>query len=232
MRAKKNAGKKLIVTLLSLILVIGCTVGGTLAWLTAQTGTVTNTFIVGNINIELKEHKLQADGTLNNTTAGEVTSEDTYKVLPGTKQPKDPFVRVKADSEACYVFVQVQEVNNTVGTANYVDWEIADGWTQLGTTENGTTTYWREQAALTAENAEDAILFVLKGDTDCVTGVVTYANTLTKENIDALDTDGNDSIEDDEMPKLIFKAFAVQKEAGTDATTAWAQIPAADRLSN
>lgn len=218
MYAKKNSSKKVTMVLLPIILVLCCTIGGSLAWLMDTSTAVTNTFTVGNIGIDLKEHELGDNGQL---TTEEVASEDEYKVLPGTKQPKDPFVRVEAGSEACYVFVQVQEVNNTIGGAKYVGWGAASGWTQLGTTENGISTYWKEQTALTAEGAEDAILYILAGDTDYATGVVTYADTLTKADIDALNG---------EMPKLIFKAFAVQKEAGTDATAAWGQIPEADRL--
>ena len=235
MKARKNNSQKLTVVLLSIILVLCCTIGGTLAWLTASTGTVTNTFTVGNINIDLKEHELGDNGEL---AQEEVLSEDEYKVLPGIKQPKDPFVRVKVGSEACYVFVQVQEVNNKVGnTANkYVGWSIADGWTQLGTTEDGISTYWREQDALTAEDAQEAILYVLDGDDDYANGVVTYAATLTKTDIDALDTNNDDVFANGEKPKLIFKAFAVQKEAEGDKTDAdgaaeaWKQIPVADRL--
>lgn len=235
MYAKKSNSKKIIVTLLAVVLLIAGTIGGTLAWLSATSGTVTNTFTVGDVNIELKEHDLNANGTLD--TATEVTEENTYKIVPGDTQPKDPFVRVKANSEDSWIFVQVKEVNNAVtGTANatkYVTWEIADGWTLLSTA-NGVSTYYRTTNYTTKDSAE--IYNVLKGDPskEAATGLngyVSYDEDLTKANIEALDANKDGNVADTEMPQLIFKAFAVQKEAGSDANSAWNQIATGDKLS-
>ena len=237
MYAKKSNGKKIIVTLLAVVLLIGGTIGGTLAWLSATSGEVKNTFTVGDVNIELKEHDLKADGTLDTET--EVVEENTYKIVPGDTQPKDPFVRVKANSEESWIFVQVKEVNNAVtGNANatkYVTWEIADGWTKLGdTTSSGVSTYYRSTNYITKDS--DETYYVLTGDsnkeaTTGLNGYVSYDEDLTKANIEALDADKDGSIEETEMPQLIFKAFAVQKEAGSDATAAWNQIASGDKLS-
>ena len=235
MYAKKNSGKKVAAMLLAVVLLIGVGVGGTLAWLSATSGTVTNTFTVGDVNIELKEHNLKDDGALDENT--EVTEENTYKIVPGDTQPKDPFVRVKANSEDSWIFVQVKEVNNTVtGNDNapkYVDWAIAEGWAQLGNTENGVSTYYRT-SNYTTKNT-DEIYYVLSGNEGNANGIVTYAQDLTKANLAALDkdaekTEGHGSIETDEMPKLIFKAFAVQKEAADTASDAWKQVPSAEHL--
>lgn len=220
--------------LLAVVLLIGIGVGGTLAWLSATSGTVTNTFTVGDVNIELKEHDLN-DGTLDTNT--EVEEENTYKIVPGDTQPKDPFVRVKANSEDSWIFVQVQEVNNTVSdneqATKYVTWEIADGWFLYETTQNGVSTYYRSENYKTVTT--DTTYYVLKGNDSNTNGIVTYDSNLTKGNIEALDKDaendeGHGTIENDEMPQLIFKAFAVQVEAGSDATTAWAQIDASAKL--
>ena len=238
MYAKKSNGKKIIVTLLAVVLLIGGTIGGTLAWLSATSGKVINTFTVGDVNIELKEHALKADGTLD--TSSEVTEENTYyKIVPGDTQPKDPFVRVKENSEDSWIFVQIQEVNNTVaGNANaakYVTWEIAEGWTELEETTDGVSTYYRS-SNYTTDTTVDVIYYVLKGDANKTedtgkNGFVSYDSDLTKTNIEVLDTDKDGSIEETEMPQLIFKAFAVQKEAGSDATAAWNQIASGDKLS-
>lgn len=221
MYAKKNSGKKVVATLLAIVLLMGVAIGGTLAWLSAQSETVTNTFTVGDVNIELKEHELGTDGKL---TATETNEEDAYKIVPGDTQPKDPFVRVKANSEDSWIFVQVQEVNNTVsGNTNaskYVTWEIAEGWTQLGTTTNGVSTYYRTNNYTTATT--DTTYFVLKGNEGSVNGIVTYDSDLTKANLNA--------VTDTTKPQLIFKAFAVQAEAGSDAATAWSQIDASAKL--
>lgn len=212
MYAKKNAGAKIIVLLLAAALLIGGTIGGSLAWLVAKSDTVTNTFSVGNITIELKEHAL-VNGELDANT--EVITADTYKVLPGTEQPKDPFVRIAANSEACYVFVQIKETNNTASDSlKYVTWAIADGWTQLGTTTNGVSTYYRTTNYSTSNKAETyGILDKNK---------VAYSSGLTKAMIDSLNTN---------KPTLTFKAFAVQAEAAAEASAAWNEVPASEKLS-
>ena len=58
----KTRNKALVLTLCAVLLVVA-TVMGTLAYLTAETGPVTNTFTVGKVDIELKETKTpDADG--------------------------------------------------------------------------------------------------------------------------------------------------------------------------
>lgn len=55
MYAKKGANKKMVAVLLAVALLIGCGIGGTLAWLMDTTPAVTNTFTVGNVDITLVE---------------------------------------------------------------------------------------------------------------------------------------------------------------------------------
>lgn len=222
MYAKKRNGKKLIALLLVLVLLLGCGIGGTLAWLSATSGIVTNTFTVGDVNIDLKEHELGADGKL---TTEETTAVDTYKIVPGDTQPKDPFVTVEANSEDSWIFVQVKEVNNAVTgndeASKYVTWAIAEGWTKLGETSNGVSTYYRSTNYTTS--AEGVTYYVLKGDsTNGANGYVSYDSNLTKANLEA--------VNDTNKPQLIFKAFAVQAEAGADPTTAWDVIATDQKL--
>ena len=47
--------KKGWLSVVALVLVLCCAVGGTLAWLTDTTDPVTNTFTVGDIDIDLTE---------------------------------------------------------------------------------------------------------------------------------------------------------------------------------
>ena len=213
MYAKKNSGKKIFAVLLAVILLIGGTVGATIAWLQDTTETVTNTFTVGDIDIDLKEHNLNADGTLDRDD--EVTSVDTYKILPGTSQPKDPFVRVKAKSEACWVFIKVEEKNNA---SSYIDYDIdlktetGGVWTALGTSYPGI--YYVDQTATTS----DLTLNILKDQK------VTYPNTLERDDLEALfttDDSGNKTVKNsDNLPKLEFTAYAIQKANGDGTFTA------------
>lgn len=195
---------KALTLLLCAVLLIAGTVAGTVAYLSDSSENVTNSFSVGNIDIEMWEHALDDEGNL---TAEKVSSEDAYKILPGTEQPKDPFVRVLKDSEDCWVFVQVWEVNNSASDSlSYVTWEIDDAWTLLKS-ENGVSTFYLEANHENSDVDED--YNVLKNKT------VSYSEDLTKEMIDAL---GND------VPQLVFKGFAVQLNAASTAADAWAQV--------
>ena len=195
---------KVLTLLLCAVLLIAGTVAGTVAYLSDSSETVTNTFSVGNIDIEMKEHALGADGKLSDA---ETAEEDSYKILPGTQQPKDPFVRVLKDSEDCWVFVQVWEVNNAASDSlRYVSWEIDDQWTLLKTENNVSTYYLTLNHAMSDEDEE---YNVLKDKT------VSYSENLTKDMIDALG---------ENVPQLVFKGFAVQLGAASTAADAWAQV--------
>lgn len=138
--------KKGWLSVVALVLVLCCAVGGTLAWLTDKTDPVTNTFTVGDIDIDLTE------------------SEDLdLKMIPGRTITKDPKVTVKAGSEACWLFVKVEKSANF---ANFLTCDMAEGWTAL-TGEDGV--FWREVGAVTA----DTFFAVLKGNKVTVQNTVT-----------------------------------------------------------
>lgn len=179
---RRSVSSKAFAAVLALVLVLGCALGGTVAWLVAESGPVTNTFTYGDINIALTE----------------TTGED-YKIIPGVDIAKDPKVTVKADSEACWLFVKVEEVGTFV--ADKVTYSVADGWTAL-TGQPGV--YYREVGAVTA----DTDFYVLKDN------VVKVSDTLTKEDIKDIPTG----------PTLTFTAYAVQKDGIADAATAWSKI--------
>lgn len=87
------------------VLLVSLSVGATLAYLTSQTGVVTNTFTVGSVNITLDEYKVDEYGVAD-TTANRVQA-NTYKLIPGHTYTKDPIVHVAAGSEICYLYVKV-----------------------------------------------------------------------------------------------------------------------------
>ena len=193
--------KKTLVLILSLVLIMGIIVGGTIAWLKDSTQDVVNTFTVGDIDIELKEHPLEDDpydGKTIDTSANPVMKVDNYKMIPGRTLQKDPFVTVKANSEACWLFVKIVESSN-FGT--YMTYEIADGWTALGTDYPGV--YYRTVAATTADSDP---IYVLKNNQ------VVVKSDVTKAQLEAAAQTN---------PTLTFTAYAVQQEGVADATTAW-----------
>ena len=190
-RKKKGVSTKIFLSLLALVLVVGCAVGGTIAWLTATTEPVVNTFTYGKIKIELTE-----------------TTGNAYKIIPGVNISKDPKVTVKADSEACWLFVKVAEEGTFV--TDRVTYSIANGWTALDATKHPGV-YYREVDAVTA----DTDFYVLAGDETYPNGVVTVSENLTKKDIKGLT---------ETRPQLIFTAYAVQKDGINTAAEAWAQV--------
>ena len=106
----KTRNKALVLTLCAVLLVVA-TVMGTLAYLTAQSQTITNTFTVGNITVELAE-----------------TTGNTYKMVPGYTITKDPKAKVVAGSEECFLFVKLEKSANF---DEYLTYEMAGDWTAL-----------------------------------------------------------------------------------------------------
>lgn len=205
--SKKNSRRRTrnVLLIVSMMLVVAmASVGGTLAWLTAQTDSVTNTFTAGDINIELKEHDY--DPATKSLTTTEVVAESDYKIVPGTNLPKDPFVRVKANSEACWLFVEVTESDNWLTKMTY---ELDTGWTKLETTD-GKDVYYREVVATATSDVE---FNILKDKT------VKVPDTITKTELNALNG---------AKPTLSFKAYAIQKENVDTATDAWTKISTAE----
>lgn len=173
--------KKLIALTAAFLLVIGAAVAGTVAWLTDKTQTEVNTFTVGNIDIELKE------------------TQRTYKMVPGQTIDKDPKVSVKAGSEACWLFVKVEESTNL---DSYIKYDIASDWTAVPGVSG---VYYREVAA--TDTARE--FSVLKDDQ------VTVKDTVTKADMDAIEK------QTVAAPTLSFTAYAVQKAGFTDVADAW-----------
>ncbi len=188
---RRSVSSRAFIALLALVLVIGCVAGGTVAWLVAKTEPVVNTFTYGKINIDLTE-----------------TTGTSYKIIPGTNIAKDPKVTVAADSEACWLFVKVEETGTFV--ADKVTYAIANGWTQGDGTEIPSNVYYRE---VSAEDAKTGVnYYVLAGNATYPNGVITVSADLTKENIPAAN------------PTLKITAYAVQKENIADAKTAWEKV--------
>ena len=114
--------KKSLALVLALAMIVVCVVGGTLAWLTAKTPDVKNTFTTSNVDITLTE-----------TTTN-------YQMIPGYTIAKDPKVTVLAGSEKCYLFVKVDKSANF---DTFMTYEMADGWTQGDGTDIPSNVYYR-----------------------------------------------------------------------------------------
>lgn len=138
--------KKIAMMLTSIALVAAVAVGGTLAYLTATTNTVTNTFTMGGLVdsdafVLNESHATKGNDGKYTLTATRV-EENSYTVLPGVNLPKDPSVQItEALSADAYVFV---EVVNALGDGLSV--EIDSQWVPLTgvTGRNGGQVYYYE----------------------------------------------------------------------------------------
>ena len=144
--------KKTIALVLACVICVGIGIGGTLAWLTATTDDVTNTFTTSDINITLAETKTD------------------FKMVPGCTIEKDPKVTVLKDSEKCYLFVKLQKSSNF---DSFMTYTVADGWTQLTGVPGVNNVYYR---VVDADTANDQSFYVIKDNTVTVSGDVTKAN--------------------------------------------------------
>lgn len=195
--------KKTVALLMALVLIFGVAAGGTVAWLTDKTETITNTFIDSDINIKLEE-----------------TTPATYKMVPGGKITKDPKVTVEKGSEACWLFVKLEKSDTY---QNYLaDYELdsAAGWQQVSGVNN---VYYIQVSEADAKNGRE--YQVLANNQLTVLGSVTKA---MMDSIDGLKEDGTAygdetqaKAETDKRPTLKVTAYAIQSAnlAFTDAAT-------------
>lgn len=182
--------KKILALVLSIAVVASIAAAGTLAWLTADGGTVTNTFNVGTqgqVDIVLDE----AD----NANPGERTTKgNTYDdVLPGAALAKDPTVHVAANSADCYVYAKIDN-----GMAAVADVTINTDWTPIA---DGSNIYRYKEVVASSETVTDlpALFTVVNVHTDLT------AETLSSQ------LDGK---------TIVVSAFAIQADnLGENALT-------------
>lgn len=153
MRSKKKA---LLIVACALMLALA-SVMGTLAWLTDKTDTVTNTFTVGKVDIELAE----GENIANN-----------LKMVPGFTITKDPKVTVKSGSEACYVFVKI-EIPTHFDT--YLTYEVPTSWTKLESASTDVALVYYQKVTNPSGTILEGnqVLEILKGNQVTVKGEVT-----------------------------------------------------------
>lgn len=213
----KKSKKKAYIILVSAVLVLGIVLGGTVAWLTAKTDSITNTFTVGDVNITLTE--TLGDGS---------DSTKDFSFVPGDEVSKDPKVAVTAGSEACYLFVKVQEENNTdLDSSDNVDkiinWTPEGTWTEYTPTSPPANTKFYYINVSASDASAGKTYSVLDGDK------VTMSTKITK--------DMKATINTNTRPKLIFTAAAIQSDniptTGSGAVAnAFDQLPESFRTNS
>ena len=208
MKHHRNNSKlnKKIIAMLSVfimlaLVVIGNSVSGTVAWLVSKSESTVSTFTLGDINITLKESDF---------------GSQSIKIIPGIDIKKDPKVTVMANSEACWLFVKVEEKNwpefKEANGTRKVSYSVNNGWNAL---EKNPGVYFRE---VSAEDAQKGIDYtVLAGSESYPSGVIKVSQELTKAEINSISSSEN-------QPSLTFTAYAVQRAGIDTADAAWATV--------
>ena len=187
---------KRIALVVAITLLLGCAIGGTLAWLIDDTVPVVNTFTSSDVEITLDESDVD-----NSTDDKDRDTSNSYKMVPGATITKDPKVTVETGSEDCWLFVKV------VKSANYDTYlepynVISATWTLLtddNITDNNVAVYYYNENSNTTATAGTS-RYILTGDNN---GSVKVKNGVTKQQMEAIKTSG--------MPTLTFTAYAIQK---------------------
>ena len=232
--------KRIAVALVAVALIVCCSVAGTLAWLTAKTESVVNTFTYGDINIDLWEHPIESDGKTLDSDGDLVKSVTNYKMIPGTVLDKDPYVEIAVGSEACWVFVKIEESggNVTIGETTYsfddfLAYSKYEGWTLYNTSTtgnsidtNGNDTYVIYKSVESTVGATEATKLPILGSgnyTDTAVNpsfLVEWGNnelavkpSVTKQMLNLLDKDSSGTAL---YPELKFTAYAVQRDTNID----------------
>ena len=201
----RRKGSKAAALILAAGLLVGVVVGGTVAWLTAQSKQANNTFTPSNIKITLDE----------------TTGED-YKMIPGWTIDKDPKVTVEKGSEDCWVFIKVVEKGATVNGTTYslrdfITYSIdSNNWAPLHDSDNdGIADNGIYYTKYEKRDDIDIAIKVLKDNQ------VMVKDTVTKEMMEALTGEN--------YPTLTFTAYASQLYKSNNemftAEEAWKNVP-------
>lgn len=196
-------GKKPLILTLALVITISGAVSGSLAWLTAATDVLTNTFTIGNIKIDLTETPDGDDDDQNNS----------YEMTLGQPIDKDPKVTVYENSKDCWLYIKIQVSDNF---DDFLTYEIAEGWTKLSGEEG---VYYRE----VDESKSAQSFYVLKDNKVHVKS----GEDITNEMLDEISASNNYP-----YMKLKAFAVQRDKSIDKidNAVDAWALIPAEEKV--
>jgi len=109
-KTRRSKARRALLALSLVLVTMMVTVGGTIAWLTAQSNEVENIFQTSDIGVALTE------------------TQATYEMVPGHTITKDPKAQITSGSEYAWLFVKITESENF---ADYMDYTVDSAWTPL-----------------------------------------------------------------------------------------------------
>ena len=203
--------KKRVLAIALVVALIAIAAFGTLAYFTAETGPVDNTFVLGelisdNDDFVLLEHEVSGNSDGTYVTTNETVTENEYaNVVPGTDLPKDPFIEIQngdALEMDAYLFVEV--VAEDMDGYTYA---ISDDWTLLSgvSGNNGGLVYYYGTTGIASEGFTGPVE-ILKDNQVSVTS-----------NEDAISTNAS----------LDFYSYLIQAGGLDSVSAAWEAVSAA-----
>lgn len=206
--------KRILLTVVSALLLMAVTVAGTLAYLQAETGEVTNTFTVGKVTfaeVGLDESEVDVYGEKPDGTR---TTENVYKIVPNHNYIKDPTVHVGDDSEDAYLFVKV--TNNLGDLEAAAKYDILEGENDLTAAAGQTGTIAAQMTALgwTPVDGETDVYYFKR--------IVTAGEDITVFKAFAIQAQAEmPSDEAVQNLKIVIDAYLIQADTFEDANDAW-----------
>ena len=153
--------KNMLIGGMSLALVACISVGGTLAYLSANTEKVTNTFAFTTNGIDLTLNETATAGTgytIDKEAAGENDGIAYTDIEPGAVLSKVPVLTVAEDSVDCYVYALVSGIDNVAAVgentspAMWTTW--GTNWTEVES-YNGTGVLLKYNQKITEADTSD-----------------------------------------------------------------------------
>ena len=179
---KRNNVKKVAAVLLAVIMVVGCSIGATVAYLQMKTAPIQNTFTTSDVFIELTET--------------EPSARNQIKMVPGAVITKNPTVKVSANSEDCYVFVKIDVANNDNDGVAYIPYDVNE--------KNGDTGVWTK-----LDGVANVYYCVAdsNGNKNVPLGVLANNQVTVNPAVTRADMEAANG----KLPTMTFTAYAIQK---------------------
>ena len=201
--------KLLTITLASTLAATLVAGAGTFAYLSANTGTITNKFGKSAEGEDYLQLKLEETGVILDAKGN---GNKSYIIEAGKQDDKDPTVTVTNNVDV-FTFVEISDKTELDGN-KIVTYTVDAGWTKLdGVTspnQDVTDVYYRVVGA----DDENKVFSVISEDR------ITYAATVTDE-----------EIKEDDVT-LAFQSFSIEKAPFTDEDVTVAAADAYNALRN
>jgi len=230
MKHKKHSigfNGKLTVLTLATAMVCGSAVGGTVAWITASSSAIVNTFSYGDIRIglgssaavllslEQPDEEPVTDTESAETDGTEKRIVPKNRMVPGKTVELDTTLCIAAGSEACWLFAAIGESDNF---ADFLTYEIEEGWSLLDPDAEDKV-YYREVVDMEDDFRIDAL------EENFVTTVLRDNELDVRADVTV---EQFDELTEETCPKIRITAYAIQRANIDTPETAWEQLRPAD----